>query len=111
MFRHFVGRQVVRQTLFGNRHGQRGYGQTTEPELTPAEKQIHNTLKTKFPGATTINVEDISGGCGAMYQISVEAKEFKGKRTVQQHLLVNEALADEIKDMHGLQIKTKVPES
>ena len=32
----------------------------------------------------------ISGGCGAMYEISIEAEEFRGKRTVQQHMLVNE---------------------
>ena len=32
----------------------------------------------------------IEGGCGAIYQISIEAEEFRGKRTVQQHMLVNE---------------------
>lgn len=31
-----------------------------------------------------------AGGCGAMYQISIEAEEFKGKKTVMQHRLVNE---------------------
>ena len=32
------------------------------------------------------------GGCGAMYQISIEAEEFRGKRTVAQHRLVNEVI-------------------
>jgi len=32
----------------------------------------------------------ISGGCGAMYEIHIESDEFKGKRTVQQHQLVNQ---------------------
>lgn len=31
-----------------------------------------------------------AGGCGAMYEIHIESAEFKGKRTVQQHQLVNQ---------------------
>lgn len=31
-----------------------------------------------------------SGGCGAMYEIHIESDEFKGKRTIQQHQLVNQ---------------------
>lgn len=31
-----------------------------------------------------------SGGCGAMYEVHIESDEFKGKRTVQQHQLVNQ---------------------
>lgn len=31
-----------------------------------------------------------SGGCGAMYEIHIESDEFKGKRTVHQHQLVNQ---------------------
>lgn len=31
-----------------------------------------------------------AGGCGAMYEIHIESDEFKGKRTVQQHQLVNQ---------------------
>lgn len=30
------------------------------------------------------------GGCGAMYEVHVESMEFKGKRTIQQHQLVNQ---------------------
>lgn len=32
----------------------------------------------------------ITGGCGAMYEVHVESKEFQDKRTVQQHQMVNE---------------------
>lgn len=52
---------------------------------------------------------DISGGCGAMYEIHIESDEFRGKRTVQQHQLVNQALKEEIQGMHGLRIFTEVP--
>lgn len=32
----------------------------------------------------------ISGGCGAMYEIKIESEEFREKRTVQQHQMVNQ---------------------
>jgi stress-induced morphogen len=42
-----------------------------------------------------------------MYDIEVAAKEFEGKPLVQQHMRINDLLKDEIKQMHGLRIKTK----
>ncbi|XP_072014411.1 bolA-like protein 3 [Amphiura filiformis] len=75
------------------------------------EKKIASILREKFPKATTVHVEDVSGGCGAMYQIHIEAEDFAGKRMVAQHRMVNEALADEVKKMHGLRISTAVPET
>ncbi|KAK7474022.1 hypothetical protein BaRGS_00034732 [Batillaria attramentaria] len=78
-------------------------------QLTEGEKALMDKLKSKFPGAKHVEVSDISGGCGAMYQISIEAEEFRGKRTVMQHRMVNEVLAEEIKAMHGLQLNTKAP--
>ncbi|XP_059477259.1 bolA-like protein 3 [Neocloeon triangulifer] len=71
-----------------------------------AEKRLHNLLQSAFPKAHTIQVADISGGCGAMYEILVKAPEFKGLSIVKQHRLVNEALKEEIKEMHGLRIST-----
>lgn len=66
-------------------------------------------LRSRFPLAASVRVVDISGGCGAMYEVHVESKEFQDKRTVQQHQMVNEALQEEIKSMHGLRIFTSVP--
>lgn len=31
-----------------------------------------------------------AGGCGAMYEIHIESEEFREKRTVQQHQMVNQ---------------------
>lgn len=76
---------------------------------TEAELKVTQILKEKFPRATAIKVTDISGGCGAMYEIKIESEEFKEKRTVQQHQMVNQALKEEIKGMHGLRIFTSVP--
>ncbi|KAM4629971.1 bolA-like protein 3 [Polymixia lowei] len=76
---------------------------------TDGEVRITHILKEKFPLASSLKVVDISGGCGAMYEIHIESNEFKGKRTIQQHQLVNQALKDEIQGMHGLRIFTDVP--
>ncbi|XP_072516216.1 bolA-like protein 3 isoform X2 [Salminus brasiliensis] len=76
---------------------------------TDGEVRITKILKEKFPLASSLKVVDISGGCGAMYEIHIESDEFRGKRTVQQHQLVNQALKEEIQAMHGLRIFTEVP--
>ncbi|KAI4891423.1 hypothetical protein NFI96_026961 [Prochilodus magdalenae] len=58
---------------------------------TDGEVRIAKLLKEKFPLASSLKVVDISGGCGAMYEIHIESDEFRGKRTVQQHQLVNQS--------------------
>lgn len=73
------------------------------------EKKVRDILNHRFPQAKTIDVVDISGGCGAMFEIIVETPDFKGLSMVKQHRMINEALKDEIKDMHGLRIHTSVP--
>ncbi|EAA13135.3 bolA-like protein 3 isoform X1 [Anopheles arabiensis] len=75
-----------------------------------SEATLRKTLEAKFPQAKNIVVSDISGGCGSMYEIYVESKEFKGLSTVKQHRLITETLKSEIKDMHGLRIHTSIAE-
>ncbi|KAM3956380.1 bolA-like protein 3 [Aphomia sociella] len=70
------------------------------------EQQLSSALKRTLPGITYVSVEDISGGCGAMFEISVEAKEFIGLSTVKQHRLVTDSLKNEIAEMHGIRIHT-----
>ncbi|XP_015666642.1 bolA-like protein 3 [Protobothrops mucrosquamatus] len=76
---------------------------------TEGETRMTRVLQEKFPRAVAVKVVDISGGCGAMYEIHIESEEFKEKRTIQQHQMVNQALSEEIKTMHGLRIFTSVP--
>ncbi|XP_029460012.1 bolA-like protein 3 [Rhinatrema bivittatum] len=83
--------------------------QRTLTSGTNGEIKITQILKEKFPLASFVKVVDISGGCGAMYEIHVESEEFKDKRTVQQHQMINQALENEIKAMHGLRIFTSLP--
>ncbi|XP_032218427.2 bolA-like protein 3 [Nematostella vectensis] len=75
---------------------------------TKEEKRVAETLASKLD-ASWVQVRDISGGCGAMYEVSVEAEDFRGKRMVQQHKIVNQALSEEVKAMHGLRISTNIP--
>lgn len=57
----------------------------------------------------TVKVTDVSGGCGAMFEVFVEAQEFKGLNTLKQHKLVTNTLKEQIKEMHGVRIHTSVP--
>ena len=79
---------------------------SNSPTSAPNEQALVEQLRVKFPKATDIAVMDVSGGCGAMFEVYVEAPDFKGMRVVKQHQLVNEALKSEIKEMHGLRIST-----
>uniref|UniRef100_A0A914XBD8 BolA-like protein 3 n=1 Tax=Plectus sambesii TaxID=2011161 RepID=A0A914XBD8_9BILA len=80
-------------------------------KITEGEQKITRILKDRFKTATALEVNDISGGCGSMYQVSIEDPEFKGKMKVEQHRMVTEALKKEIASMHGITIQTKAPKS
>ena len=73
-----------------------------------AEQRLIGLLRQRFPRATEVAVADVSGGCGAMYEVYVEAPDFKGVRAVRQHQMITDTLKAEIKDMHGLRISTAV---
>ncbi|KAK8731061.1 hypothetical protein OTU49_007780, partial [Cherax quadricarinatus] len=75
-----------------------------------SEIRLTDLLRRRFPQASTVEVQDISGGCGSMYEVWVEAPNFKGLSRVKQHKLITEALKSEIKQMHGLRITTSVPD-
>lgn len=81
----------------------RFYSQIPEGEY---EQKIYNMLNERFSPAR-LEVQDVSGGCGSMFAILVESKDFKGIPMIKQHRLVNELLKDEISQWHGLQLKTK----
>ena len=79
-------------------------------ELSASEAKLVNILKNKFPRASLIKVQDISGGCGSMYDVFVESTEFKDLRLVKRHQMITQALKEEIKLMHGLTIYATTPE-
>ncbi|GJN90512.1 hypothetical protein Rhopal_003523-T1 [Rhodotorula paludigena] len=77
-------------------------------QLTDGEKTLKDRLEQGLDGAK-VQVQDVSGGCGSFYAISVEHESFKGLSMIKQHRIVNDLLKDDIKGMHGLQLKTKAP--
>ena len=81
-----------------------GHGQDIPQNEVPSV--IVNQFNVQFPKATDIAVVDVSGGCGSMYEVHVEAPDFANIRVVKQHQMVTKALAREIKDMHGIRIST-----
>jgi stress-induced morphogen len=65
-------------------------------------------LERAFPEATELSVEDRTGG-GDHFQVTVSSPRFAGLSLLDQHRLVNEALAEPLRDgtIHELRIKTK----
>ena len=65
-------------------------------------------LERAFPDATELSVEDRTGG-GDHFQVTVASPRFAGLSLLDQHRLVNEALAEPLRDgtIHELRIKTK----
>lgn len=74
-------------------------------EQTSGEKDIEEILQKEF-SPKHLQVQDVSGGCGSFYAIIIASSRFKGITTVKAHRLVNSALKDIIKDIHGLQLRT-----
>lgn len=74
-------------------------------KLNEGEQVIYDKLSEHFQTSELL-VQDISGGCGTFFAITIGSKAFKGIPVVKQHRLVNEALKKEIEGIHGLQIKT-----
>ncbi|KAL9543636.1 hypothetical protein MBANPS3_008023 [Mucor bainieri] len=73
--------------------------------LNAGEKHIYEKLSQAL-APHKLRVADVSGGCGSMYAIDIAAAKFEGTSIVKQHRMVNDVLKEEIKGMHGLQLKT-----
>jgi stress-induced morphogen len=65
-------------------------------------------LEGAFPDATELRVEDRTGG-GDHFQVTVASPRFDGLSLLDQHRLVNDALAEPLRDgsIHELRIKTR----
>ncbi|KAL9712569.1 hypothetical protein Ac2012v2_003806 [Leucoagaricus gongylophorus] len=79
-------------------------------DLSEGEREIYQKLTDKF-SPTTLRVQDISGGCGSFYAIAITSEAFRGLSMVKQHQLVNKTLKNEIETIHGLQLRTTVPDA
>ncbi|KAI0698891.1 bola protein [Cytidiella melzeri] len=93
-FAHIQPGSVVHVAL------RRGYASR---KLSEGEQNITNKLQQRF-SPTELAVQDVSGGCGSFYAISITSDAFKDLPTVKQHRLVNDTLKKEIQGIHGLQV-------
>ena len=73
-----------------------------------ATRPLQALLELAFPDATELHVEDRTGG-GDHFQVTVATPRFDGLPLIDQHRLVNEALAEPLGDgtIHELRIKTR----
>ena len=72
-----------------------------------AVDRLRSLLEHAFPGSE-VDVQDRTGG-GDHFQVTVASPRFEGLSLLDQHRLVNEALAEPLRDgtIHELRIKTK----
>ena len=73
-----------------------------------ATEPLQQLLHAAFPDATELAVVDRTGG-GDHFQVIVESPAFEGVSLVEQHRMVNRALAAPLADgtIHELRIQTK----
>jgi stress-induced morphogen len=73
-----------------------------------ASERLEALLTEAFPDASELSVEDRTG-TGDHFQVTVASSRFAGLSLLDQHRLVNEALAAPLADgtIHELRIKTK----
>jgi stress-induced morphogen len=73
-----------------------------------AVERLESLLRNAFPDAGELRVEDRTGG-GDHFQVTVTSTRFDGLSLLDQHKLVNAALAEPLQDgtIHELRIKTR----
>jgi stress-induced morphogen len=73
-----------------------------------ATERLEQLLRQAFPDADELRVDDRTGG-GDHFQVTVASPRFAGLSLIDQHRLVNDALAEPLRDgtIHELRIKTK----
>lgn len=71
-------------------------------------ERLRAILETEFPEAEEVSVTDRTGG-GDHFQVNVRSHRFNGLPLLEQHRLVNDALAAPFADgtIHELRISTK----
>jgi stress-induced morphogen len=73
-----------------------------------AVERLESLLRSAFPDANEVRVEDRTGG-GDHFHVTVTATEFNGLSRLEQHKLINAALAEPFADgtIHEMRITTR----
>ncbi|KAM0754788.1 bola-like protein [Meredithblackwellia eburnea MCA 4105] len=70
---------------------------------------LEEKIKSVIPDLQHVQVFDVSGGCGASYEVVIVSPFFEGKTTLKRHREVNALLKDEIAELHAFTQKTFTP--
>lgn len=71
--------------------------------------EIEALIKQALPNAS-VEIEDYAGD-GDHFRATIISESFRGKSRVQQHRMINEALAGKLGgDLHALTLQTVVPD-
>eukprot|EP00389_Voromonas_pontica_P011608 GDKH01017773.1.p1 GENE.GDKH01017773.1~~GDKH01017773.1.p1 ORF type:complete len:103 (+),score=25.07 GDKH01017773.1:78-386(+) len=87
----------MRRTLF------RMASEASKMESTLTEK-IQKGL-----GTSHFRIVDNSGGCGASFDTLIVSQEFEGKRLLARQRLVNDAIKEEMPQIHAFTMKCMTP--
>jgi len=79
------------------------------PASSGVTEDVLKTQITEKLGATHVEIQDQSGGCGQMYEAIIVSSQFEKKMTLARHRLVNAALKDEIAAIHAWTAKCFTP--
>ncbi|KAI9353915.1 hypothetical protein BDR26DRAFT_19225 [Obelidium mucronatum] len=71
--------------------------------------QLEKVLREKL-GATHVDAQDKSDGCGQNFEVIVVSAQFEGKPLLARHRLVNEAAKEEIAQIHAFSQKCYTPQ-
>ncbi|KAM0705004.1 hypothetical protein Q7P35_007791 [Cladosporium inversicolor] len=69
---------------------------------------LGEALKTRLE-ASHVDIQDLSGGCGQMFEAIIVSAQFEKKMTLARHRLVNAALKEEIAAIHAWTPKCFTP--
>ncbi|KAF7192757.1 putative bolA-like protein C8C9.11 [Pseudocercospora fuligena] len=70
---------------------------------------LSQTLREKLD-AVYVDIADLSGGCGQMFEAIIVSPQFSKKTTLARHRLVNNTLKQEIAAIHAWTPKCFTPE-
>ncbi|CAG8438451.1 14017_t:CDS:2 [Ambispora leptoticha] len=76
--------------------------------MSVTKESLEKTLREKLE-AEHVDATDTSGGCGQSFDVIIVSSQFDGKSLLQRHRLVNDAIKDEIAQLHAFSQKTYTP--
>ncbi|XP_053789221.1 bolA-like protein 2 [Vidua chalybeata] len=75
----------------------------------PTAEELRQRLQERLQ-AEHVEVRDNPQLCPGSFRLVVVSGTFRGLKTLQRHRLVNEALKEELGQIHALELRTLTPE-